>query len=73
MENLSTENCYVIYCEKNVIICHFDEILYFTITNYPDMVVYTPYLKNDKTILSDMNESGHEQLKRYIQYKNNAH
>jgi hypothetical protein len=66
------ENCYVIFNEldKEKVICHFDEIAYFKIRQFGELIIYNPVLKSGEIIFGDINESGKAQFEEYINYKN---
>ena len=66
------KNCYYILNKYNneISVCHFDEIAYFKIRNFDNITTYTPILKNNEHLFSDVNESGHKQYIDYINYKN---
>jgi hypothetical protein len=70
MENL--ENCYCVKYKSQVIICHFDEISYFSVNAYhpSNLILYTPHLKNGETLVSDVGESGRKQFENYYNYMN---
>ena len=64
--------CYEIYneLEKIKIICHFDEIAYFKIRQYGELIIYNPVLKTNEQLFGDTNESGKAQFEAYLNYKN---
>jgi len=66
------ENCYIIYnqIDKEQIVCHFDEIAYFKIKQFGNLMTYAPVLKSGETIFGDTKESGKAQFEAYLNYKN---
>jgi len=66
------ENCYIIFNQlnKEQIVCHFDEIAYFKIKQWNDLIAYNPVLKSGESIFGDTNESGKAQFEKYLNYKN---
>ena len=75
MENL--ENCYRVESitrvmgHKREIICHFDEIAYFSVNAYESgLILFTPHLKNGETLVSDTGESGQKHFEDYYNYMN---
>lgn len=67
------KNCYVVENDvtKETFVCHFDEISYFKIRKYDEMICYYPVLKNnDSHILGVTNHEGHKIFRDYLIYKN---
>ena len=66
------KNCYFILNKHSneLTVCHYDEIAYFKIRQYNDLTIYTPVLKNNEYLFSDVNKTGHKQYIDYINYKN---
>jgi hypothetical protein len=66
------ENCYEVFngLDKQKIICHFDEIAYFKISQYGEITIYNPILKSNQQLFGDTNETGKAQFEKYLNYKN---
>jgi len=70
IENI--KNCYIVKNNQTneSIVCHYDEILYFRIRKYDNLIAYNPVLKNNETLLGLTDEEGQKQYDDYINYKN---